>query len=105
MKIFPENVILKTLWLFFCILLSAFTTAQKKQLYKTAIVAFYNCENFYDTINDPLSRDDEFTPKGEKHYDSKIYSDKLQKIATVISKIGSDDDIQNHDGPAILGVD
>ena len=104
MKIFPENVILKTLWLFFCILLSAFTTAQKKQLYKTAIVAFYNCENFYDTINDPLSRDDEFTPKGEKHYDSKIYSDKLQKIATVISKIGSDDDIQNHDGPAILGV-
>ncbi len=89
--------------LFFCLLFSI-VSAQKKQLYKTAVIAFYNCENFYDTLNDPLSRDDEFTPAGEKHYTSKIYSDKLEKIATVISRIGRDESFKNPDGPAIMGI-
>ena len=29
-------------------------------------VVFYNLENFFDTINDPEVKDDEFTPEGPK---------------------------------------
>jgi len=82
---------------FLCFL---FSTAQKQQ-YKVAVVAFYNLENFYDTIDNPIVNDDEFTPKGDKNYNSKIYVDKVTHLATVISQIGAD---VNPDGPALLGV-
>ncbi len=90
--------------LIFFLFLSTCLFTQKKQLYKTAIIAFYNCENFYDTIDDPLSRDEEFTLAGEKHYTQKMYADKLDKIATVISKIGADGNAANPDGPSIIGL-
>ncbi|NNV55605.1 endonuclease/exonuclease/phosphatase family protein [Limnovirga soli] len=80
--------------------LSMFATAQKQQ-YKVAIVAFYNLENFYDTIDNPIVNDDEFTPLGDKNYNSKIYSSKIQHLASVIAQIGTE---VNPDGPALLGV-
>ena len=73
----------------------------QKQDYKTAVIAFYNLENLFDTIDNPVISDDEFTPKGEKNYNSTIYNSKLQHLATVISQLGSD---INPDGPAILGI-
>ena len=102
--IFPKNVIKPTFQFLFCLTIPILASTQTKQVYKTAVIAFYNCENFYDTLNDPLSRDDEFTAKGERHYRSNIYFDKLDKIATVISKIGTDASIKNPDGPAIMGL-
>ncbi|MGI8952769.1 MAG: endonuclease/exonuclease/phosphatase [Chitinophagaceae bacterium] len=84
----------------FFILLFTFCNAQKQQ-YKTAIVAFYNLENFYDTINNPIVNDEEFLPNSEKHYKGKIYFTKVEHLATVISQIGTD---VNPDGPALLGV-
>ena len=33
--------------------------AQKKQ-YKPAIISFYNLENLYDTVDNPLVNDEEF---------------------------------------------
>jgi len=81
----------------FCFLCSM---AQKQQ-YKVAIVAFYNLENFYDTIDNPILNDDEFTPKGDKNYNSNIYLDKVKHLATVIAQLGAD---VNPDGPALLGV-
>lgn len=69
--------------------------------YKVAIAAFYNCENFYDTLNDPHARDEEFLPGSDKHYNSSIYRDKLNHLATVMAQIGTD---INADGPALLGV-
>ncbi len=86
------------------ILLSNPVFCQQKQSYKIAVAAFYNCENFYDTINNPLSNDDEFTPAGEKNYNSVIYSDKVSKLATVIAQIGTDQNPATTDGPALLGV-
>lgn len=90
--------------LLLCLSSTIFLPAQKKQLYKTAIIAFYNCENFYDTIDDPVSRDEEFTLAGEKHYSQKMYADKLEKIASVISKIGTDGIAANPDGASIIGL-
>ena len=62
------------------------------------VVAFYNCENFFDTNDNPDKNDDEFTPAGKYHYTQKIYDKKLHNIATVIQGMGA------AGGLAILGV-
>ena len=61
-------------------------------------IAFYNCENFFDTIHNPAKEDEEFTPEGKMHYTQKIYEQKQHNIATVIQSMGGDD------GPAIIGM-
>ncbi len=72
-----------------------------QQQYKTAIAAFYNLENFYDTIDNPMVNDNEFLPKGPRNYNSKVYLDKVSHLATVLSQIGTE---INPDGPAFIGV-
>ena len=37
-------------------------------------VVFYNLENFFDTINDPEVKDDEFTPEGPKKWNTAKYT-------------------------------
>ncbi|NCI47166.1 endonuclease/exonuclease/phosphatase family protein [Sediminibacterium soli] len=81
------------------LLLMVYLAADKP--YQVCIVAFYNLENLYDTVDNALVNDDEFTPAGAKKYTSAIYRDKLQKLATVISRIGRD---ISPDGPVLLGV-
>jgi hypothetical protein len=80
----------------FCIIASSQT---KK--YRTCIIAFYNLENFYDTVDNPLVNDDDFTPKGIKQYTKDIYTDKVTKLATVLSQLGTD---VSSSGPALIGV-
>lgn len=75
--------------------------AQQKLNYKVAIVAFYNCENFYDTVHNPKINDVDFTPAGIYRYNSAIYLDKVQNLSSVISQIGTD---ISRDGVAIIGV-
>lgn len=79
---------------------------QKSTSYKISIIAFYNLENLYDTIDNPAIRDDEFTPKGERNYNGEIYINKLGKLATVLSQLGTDEkpESQSPDGAAIIGV-
>ena len=80
-----------------------FHTTLSQQIHsRICIIAFYNLENFYDTINNPLVNDDDFTPTGIKQYSAKIYLDKVTKLATVISLLGTD--ISPTSGPALLGV-
>lgn len=90
---------------FILILLTAFigssAQAQTGQQYKVALIGFYNCENFYDTINQPNVDDDEFTPEGGKLYTPKVYLDKVGKLTSVLSQIGTD---VTPDGLAIFGV-
>ncbi|ANI89866.1 endonuclease/exonuclease/phosphatase [Arachidicoccus ginsenosidimutans] len=68
--------------------------------YNTAIVAFYNLENFYDTINNTMVNDEDFLPDGKKAYTSAVYKEKVKHLASVIAQIGTD---INPDGPAVLG--
>ena len=79
---------------------SVIVSAAQNQ-YKPAVVAFYNLENFYDTINNPNINDEDFLPDGPKNYNSKVYWTKVQHLATVISQIGTD---INPDGVAFIGV-
>ena len=87
--------------IFLVILFTCHSLHAQQQQYKSVVIAFYNLENFFDTVDNPLINDDDFTPKGEKNYNSTIYWSKVQHLATVISQMGTD---INPDGPAILGV-
>lgn len=75
-------------------------SAQQKQ-YKVAAVGFYNFENLFDTINDPLKNDDDFTPEGALRYTPEVYFDKLDKLSSVVMKLGTE---LTPDGVALLGV-
>ena len=40
----------------------------------------------------------------KKNYNSKIYFTKIERLATVLSGIGTDEKVFNQDGAAIIGV-
>jgi predicted extracellular nuclease len=53
-------------------------------------LAFYNVENLFDTVDDPDTADEEFTPMGQKQWTEERYQDKLNKLAQVISSLDSE---------------
>ncbi len=55
-----------------------------------ADVMFYNVENLFDTIDDPLTIDEEFLPDGRYRWNSERYQHKLDQLARVISADGQD---------------
>jgi len=65
---------------------------------KTAVIGFYNVENLFDTIDDPLKKDNEFTPDSAKQWNTERYFKKLDMLSEVISEMGSGE------YPAILGL-
>ena len=80
---------------------SSWAFAQGKQ-YQIAGVAFYNLENLFDTIpNNPLGRDEEFTPNGARQWTGKRYWSKIHNMAYAISNLKTE---RTPLGPAILGV-
>ncbi|MBE2230883.1 MAG: endonuclease/exonuclease/phosphatase [Chitinophagaceae bacterium] len=85
----------------FSLLISFYLVSAQKKEYKSAVIAFYNLENLYDTVNNTLTNDEEFLPAGDRNYGTEIYLNKLNKLAKVISEIGTG---LNPDGPALLGV-
>lgn len=81
--------------------LVSFTSLAQEKQYQVVAAAFYNLENLYDTIDDPKKNDEEFLPGGAKNYNGKIFFEKLDRLAEVISKLGIE---KTPDGPALLGV-
>ena len=75
-----------------------FSTA--KQLIPYSI-AFYNLENLFDTLNTNSTYDLEYSPQGDKRWDTKKYTAKLDNMARVISLLGRD---ITPLGPAVIGV-
>ncbi len=59
--------------------------------YEIRTLAFYNVENLFDTLNDPLTDDDARTPDGEDHWTPERYQVKLQHVARVLSGIGTEE--------------
>ena len=64
-------------------------------------IAFYNLENLFDTVNDPLTLDDDFTESSDRRWNEKRLNKKLKKLGRVISSIGYQD--IGH-CPVILGI-
>lgn len=58
---------------------------------KEFTIIFYNVENLFDTEDDPLTDDKEFTPDSEKSWDQDKYEKKLKDIARVLSSVNSSD--------------
>ncbi len=54
-------------------------------------IVFYNTENLYDTRNDSLTMDDEFTPRGEKYWTRARYVTKLLRVAEAVVAAGGGD--------------
>lgn len=79
----------------------AFAKAQQTNKYRAHTIAFYNVENLFDTINDPITYDDDRTPEGKDHWTETIYQDKVSNIARVIADIGAD---FTKNSPAIIGL-
>ncbi len=63
-------------------------------------VAFYNFENFFDTVDDPITNDDEWTPSGAQHWTSDKYHQKLENLSRVLAEIGSS---ENSNAPTFIG--
>lgn len=61
-------------------------------------VVFYNTENLYDTIDDPVTLDDDFTPKGKMEWTDVRYGDKLLKLSKALHAAGGDK------FPALIGL-
>lgn len=79
---------------------SAQDAPKRKALY--AGVAFYNLENLFDTIpNNPLGRDEEYTPGGAKQWNGVKYRSKIHNLAYAISQFTTKTTPM---GPAIIGV-
>lgn len=65
----------------FVILLFCFSMFYYSQ--KAINIAFYNCENFFDTVDNPNSNDNEFLPTAETKWDKTKYLNKIKKTAQV----------------------
>lgn len=61
-------------------------------------LVFYNLENLFDTVDDPHTRDEEFTPGGAKHWTADRYVEKLRRLAQVLDSVGGGE------WPAVVGV-
>lgn len=60
-------------------------------------VVFYNVENLFDTEDDPVKRDDEFTPRGLKGWSYTRYLRKLNNIYKTMMAVGG------WEPPAVIG--
>ena len=69
---------------------------------KAGLIAFYNLENLFDTIDTPGVFDEEFTPEGPNKWTGSRYMEKIGNMALAISRIGEEEGWSG--GPAILGV-
>ncbi len=51
-------------------------------------IGFYNVENLFDTEDDPVKRDDEFTESGDKHWNKRKYIIKINQVGKVTTAVG-----------------
>ena len=56
-----------------------------------ATIMFWNVENLFDTTDDPETEDDEFTPRGQRHWTASRLRTKIHHLATAIVEAGKGD--------------
>ena len=77
------------------------TCSFQNQIKAMQVVAFYNCENFYDTTNQTIVNDEEFLPNSAKGYSASRYTQKTAQLGKVIFGLGQ---LGTKEGVALLGV-
>ena len=96
MKMMRINSVISILF----VLSSIFVAHAQQKKYVVRIVAFYNFENLFDTINNP-NFDDEWTPKGLQRWTSEKYQQKLENLSTVLMQIGKNE--KQQEAPTLIG--
>jgi hypothetical protein len=86
---------IKNFTLLLITLIASGMTAQSKKM-GVHTIAFYNLENFFDTVNDPKINDEDFI------YTPANYAKKIDNLARVISGLGTSDSQKS--APIVLGV-
>ncbi len=83
----------------------AFAKKDKKNVeqYDARCIAFYNLENLFDTIDDPVTNDAEFLPEGGYHWNTVKYQHKQHNMAYALMKINENAN-KNHAPLALIGV-
>ncbi len=66
------------------IFLFVFYPAFTQEEDKVFSILFYNVENLFDIQNDSLTLDDEFTPRGDRHWNLKKLDTKLNRISKAV---------------------
>lgn len=89
MKYFP---------ILFSFLIFSSTAFSQKSLKNEFTIVFYNVENLFDTIDNPVTKDEEFTPGSEKNWNSERYAKKLEDLSMVLTAA------QRNEFPEIIGL-
>jgi predicted extracellular nuclease len=85
----------------FMVTLYVYVLAQEVKPEQKRIISFYNCENYYDTIDQKNIIDEEFTPNSAKAYNKNIFKLKRQQIAKTIYELGKQ---EQQDGISLMGL-
>ncbi len=88
-----KKIIIALLFVFFLIFscgtekntVSRYSLSQPDDAYR---IMFYNVENLFDTEDNPLTSDEEFTPEGVRYWTEYRYRQKLNNIYKVIVAVG-----------------
>ena len=108
LKIFKMKGFLKTIFFIgitaFCLALNAQNSTDKTKQYVVSAIGFYNLENLHDTIFDADTNkimQDDYTPNGDKKWDSEKYFHKINNLSKVIADMAID---VVPEGLVLLGV-
>lgn len=74
--------------LFYCVIALCVHTTSAYAQQASVDILFYNVENLFDTIDDPITDDLEFLPEGKYKWSSERYLTKLDQLGRVISGDG-----------------
>lgn len=83
-----------TVVIFIGVTLISFTQEASNASYR---LMFYNIENLFDTIDNPITHDEEFLPNSDKHWGNYRYWKKINKTFQVIAAAG------RNEPPDIIG--
>lgn len=92
-----KSLLLPAIFFVFCFFPALLISQENQGIIKSRFV-FYNLENLFDTRDDPLTNDDEFTPEGARHWTSTRLYSKLNNISKTFYAIGETG------LPAVIGV-
>lgn len=72
-------------------------------------VAFWNVYNLFDTVDDPLKQDNEFTPDGKFKWTEEKLADKIERLSKILRELNADivglAEVENIDVLKRLGTD
>jgi endonuclease/exonuclease/phosphatase family metal-dependent hydrolase len=93
-----KRMLYRFVFLFSIAILYGFASFHYPREEESFMIVSYNVENLFDTIDNPLTADDEFTPQGTRHWTSYRYYRKLKMLWKVLAATSLTD------FPDIVGV-